>query len=138
MAKKIIVVGLSRLGAGIADSLSAKGEEVIAYDINEEAFKKLSDSFSGYQIIGDATDFELLEKNNIRSAKQVVVTTDNDNTNIFVAHVCYYLYGIKNVIIRLNDIEKKVLIEGTSIKALFPYDLSVERYKEISLKQEAN
>lgn len=129
---KILVIGLSRFGAAIAERLSSKGENVIVIDKEESSFKKLSDSFSGYQIVGDATQLELLEKNGIKEIKQVIITTNFDNVNIFLAHVCYYHYHVDEVLIRLMDTDKKVLIEGTTIKAVYPFELSLEKFTEIT------
>lgn len=132
MAKtKIFVIGLSRFGAAVAEKLSLNGENVIVFDKKESAFKKLSDSFSGYQIIGDATQLELLEKNGIKEAKRVIIATEYDNVNVFLAHLCYYHYQIKDVYIRMLDTDKKILIDGTTIKAIYPFELSLNRFLEL-------
>lgn len=134
MAKtKIFVIGLSRFGAAVAEKLSSKGKNVIVIDKKESSFKKLSDSFSGYQIVGDATQLELLEKNGIREAKQVIITTEVDNVNIFLAHLCYYHYHVNDVYIRMLDTDKKILIEGTTIKAIYPFELSLNQF--VSLEE---
>jgi trk system potassium uptake protein len=53
---KFIVIGSGRLGANIATKMSELGEDVIIIDATDDSFRKLQDSFSGYQVVGDATD----------------------------------------------------------------------------------
>ncbi len=125
---KFLVIGSGRLGANIATQMSDQGEDVIILDIRHESFRKLNDSFSGYEMTGDATDMSVLESAYINFTKTVVITTDNDNTNIFLAHVCYYIYNVPRIYVRLNDTEKGRLLEGTYIKAIYPFTLSFNEF----------
>jgi len=83
---KFIVIGSGRLGSNIATSMSELGEDVIIIDAQDDSFRKLQESFSGYQVVGDATDLTILENSYIKHAKTVVITTDSDNVNIYLAH----------------------------------------------------
>lgn len=125
---KFIVIGSGRLGANIATRMSDRGEDVIILDIKHESFRKLNESFSGYEMTGDATDMSVLEEAYINYAKTVVITTDNDNTNIFLAHVCYYIYNVPQIYVRLNDNDKGRLLQGTYIKAIYPFTLSYNEF----------
>jgi trk system potassium uptake protein TrkA len=125
---KFIVIGSGRLGANIATRMSDRGEDVIILDIRHESFRKLNESFSGYEMTGDATDMSVLEEAYINYANTVVITTDNDNTNIFLAHVCYYIYNVPQIYVRLNDNDKGRLLEGTYIKAIYPFNLSYNEF----------
>ena len=115
---KFIVIGSGRLGANIATKMSETGEDVIIIDSTEDAFRKLQETFSGYQIVGDATDLAVLENAYIKHAKAVVITTDSDNTNIYLSHICYYVYNVPKIYVRLSDTDKGKLLEGTYIKAI--------------------
>jgi len=128
----VIVIGSGRLGANIATSMSEKGENVIIIDADHDSFRKLNDSFSGYQIVGDATDTAILENASIKETKMVVITTDNDNTNIFIAHLCFYLYDVPMIIVRLTDNDKGVLLENTTIKPIYPFKLSIKAFIELT------
>ena len=86
---KFIVIGSGRLGSNIATSMSEFGEDVIIIDAQDDSFRKLQESFSGYQVVGDATDLTILENSYIKQAKTVVITTDSDNVNIYLAHICF-------------------------------------------------
>jgi trk system potassium uptake protein TrkA len=134
---KFLVIGSGRLGANIATYMSDHGEDVIILDIRHESFRKLNDSFSGYEMIGDATDMSILESAYIDHTKTVVITTDNDNTNIFLAHVCYFIYNVPKIYVRLNDNEKGRLLEGTYIKVIYPFTLSFNEFTTLYFEGES-
>jgi len=133
---KFIVIGSGRLGGNIATKMSEAGEDVIVIDATEDSFRKLQESFSGYQVVGDATDMTVLENAYIKQAKTVVLTTDSDNVNIFLAHVCYYIYNVPNIFVRLEDTDKGKLLEGTAIQAIYPFKLSFNEFIELSKEEE--
>lgn len=126
--EKAIVIGAGRLGSYIASELSLKGREVIVIDKDGDAFRKLSDQYSGYRYIGDAVDSEVLEQAGIKDADTLIATTNNDNTNIFVAHIASMIYFVEKVYLRLGDVEKKILIENTNIHAIYPFKLSMDEF----------
>lgn len=125
MKNKILVIGAGRLGSQFAKKLSNDGENVLVLDKDSEAFGKLED-FSGFSLTGDATDLHTLESCDVENCKMVIITTDSDNVNIFIAHVCYHIYGVENVFIRLYDSDKWKLLENTTIQAIYPFVLSME------------
>jgi len=125
---KIIVIGSGRLGSSIALMLHKQGSDVVLIDKNKKSFNKLLNSFGGYEIIGDATELGLLEDAGIMQAKEVVVCTGNDNLNLYLSHICFYIYDVPHIYIRQEDTDKDVLIENTTIKAIYPFKLSVDDY----------
>lgn len=133
---KFIVLGSGRLGANIATKMSEIGEDVIIIDAIEDSFRKLQETFSGYQVVGDATDLAVLENSYIKHAKTVVITTDSDNTNIYLAHICYYVYNVPKIFVRLADTEKGRLLEGTYIKAIYPFTLSLNEFVTLNTEED--
>ena len=82
MRNKNIIIGCGRLGASIANYEASLGGDVIVIDSNGESFDRLDELFSGYTIVADATDVDELEEVGIANAKQVVITTGDDNVNL--------------------------------------------------------
>ena len=121
-----IIVGCGRLGANLANSLSEKGESVLIVDINKEAFKKLSPSFSGISLIGDATYLNVLHEAEIEKSSAVVTVTNYDNTNILVALIAKELFGIEHVIARLYDPERECVYREFNIDTISPAILSMK------------
>jgi len=128
---KILVIGLGRFGSGIAVRLSLSGEDVIAIDKDDDSFRKLADTYSGYQLVGDVLDVDILENAGIRQAKTVIATTDDDNVNIMVAEIASRIYGVQEVFLRLVDQDKAVLIESQNVHPIFPYLLSMAEFDRI-------
>jgi trk system potassium uptake protein TrkA len=134
---KFIVIGSGRLGSNIATSMSELGEDVIIIDAIDDSFRKLQESFSGYQVVGDATDLTILENSYIKQAKTVVITTDSDNVNIYLAHICFYVYNVPKIFVRLSDTDKGKLLDGTMIKAIYPFNLSYSEFMDLNDEEAA-
>ena len=76
---KTIVIGVGRLGSGIANRAAAKGQDVIVVDPNPKAFYGLDDTFSGFKVNADSTDMFALEEHcDIKTAGQVVIVTGDE------------------------------------------------------------
>lgn len=126
---KVLIVGSGRLGASIAGKLSAKGLDVVIVDKDATSFRKLDEEFGGYDIVGDATDLFILENEVlIHEVNEVIITTDSDNVNLFIAHICFYVYDVPHIYVRLNDNDKGILLNNTTIKPIYPFSLSFEDY----------
>ena len=119
--QKVLVAGCGRFGACLAAALSEAGYDILVIDKQKSAFRRLSDSFQGFEIEGDAADVNI-----------VLVATDNDNTNCMIAQIAATIYHIEQVYIRLNDPDKEKLLEQTSIRAIYPARLSVQEFEQIS------
>jgi len=119
-----IIVGCGRLGSAIANELSNNGASVIVIDRKQDAFKRLSSSFGGITKVGNGCDVEVLKENRIEEATNLIAVTDFDNNNILTGLLAANLFNVKNVIIRVDDSEKNVILEGYNIKTINPYDLS--------------
>ena len=130
MNVNVIVIGIGKLGAGIAKELSSKGESVLAIDRSKEAMERL-EGYMGFEQIGDALDLSFLEANGIKTAKSVIIVTENDSTNLFLADICFRIYGIPRIFIRLNDARKEKLCEGTNVQCICPFFLSMERFDRL-------
>lgn len=127
---KIIIIGASKLGASLASDLAEKGFEVLVIDKSNKSFNKLLDSYQGDMVEADATNLKLLKEAGIENAYKLFILTEDDNVNIFLAHACFYIYKIKDIVIRLNDNAKAVLLENTPIKAIYPFLLSKDELEK--------
>lgn len=126
-----IIAGCGRLGASFANTLSDQEENVLVIDRNKDSFRKLSPSFGGFTLIGDATDFDVLQEAQIDKATVVIAVTDNDNTNIMVAQMAKELFEKKWVIARLNDPDKECVCYNTGIDTICPVALSIKEIEKL-------
>ena len=115
-----IIVGCGSLGANLANTLSDCGSNVTIIDKISDAFNKLSPSYGGIVITGDATDLLILENADIKKASAIVCVTNNDNTNIMVALLAKEMYGVKQVITRLYNTERECVYHENGIVTICP------------------
>ena len=133
--RSVLVIGVSKLGAEIANYESLNGVDIAIVDINEGAFRKLDERFSGYKIIGNALDFSTLKKAHIEEASDVCIVTNDDATNIFLTYLVTHYYPNKKIILRLNDEKKiKILPKNQNILSICPSIYSFKEYLAESKK----
>jgi trk system potassium uptake protein TrkA len=124
MAKKtnlyIIVVGCGRLGSKIAGNLSNKGHSVVVVDKHEDSFKHLSQEFTGFSIVGNATEIESLKKAKIDKADMVLAFTNNDNINYMVSQVAKEVYNTPHVVARIYNPDNVPLFKQINVKVIIP------------------
>ena len=123
---KFVVIGCGRFGGQVATERSEEGMQVIVVDAHEDSFRKLHETFAGYTEVGDATQLEILKKAFIEEAEYVLISTNRDNDNILIAHICDQIFQVPKIYIRLMDSEKEKLIDNERIQAIYPYNLSLE------------
>ena len=128
MRNRTFIIGCGRLGASVANYASSQGEDVVILDAHKESFNKLDESFTGYSIVCDATEITALEDAGLKNAYEVVITTGNDNANLFLAHVCHDIFAIPNIYVRFDDPENGLLLQGRKIKPIYPFQLSRDRF----------
>ncbi|MFP4460982.1 MAG: potassium channel family protein [Thermotogota bacterium] len=128
MAKKnnlyIIVVGCGRLGSKIAGNLSNKGHSVVVIDKHEVSFEHLSPEFTGFTIVGNATEIEVLKKAKVDKADMVLAFTNNDNINYMVSQVAKEVYHTPHVIARIYNPDIVELFKQINVKVIIPMILA--------------
>lgn len=122
----IIIIGCGRLGANLANTLSDNEKSVLIIDRDKGSFRKLSPSFSGIILTGDATEIALLQEAEIEKATAVVAVTNNDNTNIMVAQMAKELFHIDQVVARLYDPERRCVYQEFDIETISPSILATK------------
>lgn len=132
-----VIVGCGRLGAHIANLISEDGEGVVIIDKSREAFRKLSPSFNGIIVTGDATDLAVLEEAAPGKAAALVAVTGRDNTNIMVAQMAKKLYNVPRVIVRLYEPDLECVYTELGIETISPLLLSTKEIENLLSPQGA-
>lgn len=136
-----IIIGSGRLGTGLANTLSERGDNVLIIDNNKDAFRKLPPSYGGLTLIGDATDIDVLHEAQIENATAIVCVTNNDNTNIMISQMAKMLFKVEHVIARLYDPERECVYREFDISTICPAVLSaneIQRSLGFSKKEDAS
>lgn len=131
MNHRIVIIGCGRLGASLADYLYEQGKEVIVVDAEDTSFRKLSSSYGGLTLVGDATQLETFEKLEPDEDTVLIVVTDSDNANIMISQVAREMYHIKTIICRLYDPQRECVYDEFHIDTICPTYLSVHRIEDI-------
>ena len=127
LRNKTLIIGCGRLGASLAGKIAKEGKNVIVVDKFKSSFESLEDSFSGYQIVGDVLDLNTLENAYITSAQEIIITTGNDNVNIYLALLAREVFDVPSIFVRLDNPEMVCLLEDKDIEVILPFQLSYDK-----------
>lgn len=122
----IIIVGCGRLGSHLAIFFSRQQKGVVIIDRNEAAFGRLNEDFSGFTIVADATELDILLEAKIDKADIVITTTNDDNTNIMIAQIAKKIYLVPKVIARLFEPARQGVYDELDIETICPVTLSAD------------
>lgn len=128
---KVIIVGIGRMGTGLALNLLKKGHQVTVIDSNPEAFEGLGDDFNGTKIIGFGFDRDILNKAKIDKVDAVVSCTESDEINAVVARIARNIYRVPHVIARLYDVRKADIYRRLGIRTISTTAWGIERAAEL-------
>lgn len=97
----VIVIGAGKVGHAAARSLKAKGLRVHVIDRSEAALAPIARDV-GQVFPGDAADRELLDQAGILAARSLLLTTNNDAMNIYLAVFCRRLNRELRIVSRIT------------------------------------
>lgn len=121
-----VVIGCGTFGSFLANELSRKGHSVVILDSDARAFDRLLPEFSGFRLVGDASDVHLLERARIADADLVVAATREDMLNYFIALVAQNVYGKKAVLARIAHPQRAAIMELEGIYTVDPVAYAAE------------
>lgn len=124
----VVIVGCGRLGSLLANRLSHLGSSVVVIDRDEVAFDELSSGFSGFRVIGDAAELEVLRQAKIDKADCLLAATPHDNLNLMVAQAARTVFGVPKVLARLFDPSREALYRQFGIETICPTELSADAF----------
>lgn len=81
---RVIVIGAGRVGQSVAEALRTQGIDYRIIELEKEALNELGEK--GVQ--GDAAHFEVLQRAGIIEAESVVITSHNDDMDIYLTIFC--------------------------------------------------
>ncbi len=118
----VLVVGFGRVGQAVARELSDQGETVLVLDNNEARADDVA--ALGVEVaVGDGTNEAALVESGIERAKALVVSAQDDPTNLVVVLTARTLVPDLRIISRVGypQWRKRILSAGADV-ALSPYD----------------
>jgi trk system potassium uptake protein TrkA len=112
---KIVIVGCGRTGAFLAELADQGGDSVAIVDVERQAFTRLPRDFKGNAVLGDGTDMDILRQAGIDQADAFVSLTQGDNRNLMAAQVAKKIFGVPQVIAKVNDPIRAATYRGEGI-----------------------
>lgn len=98
--KRFVCVGLGNFGLTVAKALAEKGHDVIAVDTNGEIIDRLAPHVS-QAVVGDATDFETLQRIGAGEADAAIVSTGDDISSSILATMALHDLKIKDIFVKV-------------------------------------
>ncbi len=97
----VLIIGAGKVGQAAARALTRQGSLVHAIDRTEAALEPMRDD--GVTIfVGDAADRRLLDRAGIHKASSVMLTTNDDAMNIYLAVYCRRLNPALRIVSRIT------------------------------------
>lgn len=124
----IVIVGCGRLGSHLASQLSRAGHSVVVIDADEDTFNELSPAFSGFRVVGDATQMAVLKEAKLKQADVFFATTHADNVNLMVAQVARKLFNVPHVLARVFDPRREQVYDQLGIETICPTSVAAEMF----------
>ncbi|HEX5052326.1 MAG TPA: TrkA family potassium uptake protein [Planctomycetota bacterium] len=128
----VLIVGCGRLGSHLANLLSAQAHRVVVIDRNEAAFARLSaESFSGFRVVGDASEPAVLRKAGIEKSDLLITATHEDNLNLMVALVAKRVFAVPHVMARVYDPARERLYHDLGVETVCPTLVAAEHFFDL-------
>ncbi|MBA3888167.1 MAG: NAD-binding protein [Acidobacteria bacterium] len=100
-APPVLLIGAGKVGQAAARALKRKGLPVHAIDRNEKALRPLAGEVDAV-FAGDAADRSLIERAGLARAQSVLLTTNDDAMNIYLAVYCRRLKPDVRIVSRVT------------------------------------
>ncbi len=128
---RVIIVGCGRVGANLANALSAERHQVVVIDSSPASFGRLSREFTGRMLTGIGFDRDVLMQADIEEADALAATTDSDNVNIVVAVTAKETFKVPRVVARIYDPEAAEIYRREGIPTVTPTLLAAATMKSM-------
>ncbi len=99
---KVIICGAGQVGSGIAERLSAEGNDVSIVDASQELVQRANDMLEVRAIHGNAAHPDTLEQAGAGEADMLIAVTFYDEVNMVACQVAHTLFDIPTKIARVR------------------------------------
>jgi trk system potassium uptake protein TrkA len=100
----------------------------VVIDKNDSTFEDLSSEFSGFRVLGDATQVAILREVKLKNADVFFATTHEDNVNLMVAQVAKKIFDVPHVLARVFDPRREKIFDQLGIETICPTSVAAEMF----------
>ena len=123
---RVMIIGCGRVGSLLANRLDEAGHQVIVLDRNQQAFRRLSEKFSGERIVGTGLVEEFLRPTLQEKTDLLFVMTDKDNINLMIGQAVRKKFQVGRVITEVHDSVLAGLYKELGLETVCPTDLMIK------------
>lgn len=114
---KYAVIGLGQFGTAIARTLTERGSQVLAIDIDPKKTEYIKDQVA-YAVNIDCTNLRSLEDQNISEMEAVVVAIGKNFEALLLTCVFLLEMNVKRIIARANGAQQRTILEKMGVKEI--------------------
>jgi trk system potassium uptake protein TrkA len=123
---RVMIIGCGRIGSVLANSLDDAGHQVLILDKNQQAFRRLSEKFSGERRVGNGLVEEYLLPTLKEKTDLVFTMTDKDNVNLMIAQRVKRHFKLERVVAVVHDSIMAGLYKELGVETVCPTDLVIK------------
>jgi trk system potassium uptake protein TrkA len=123
---RVMIIGCGRVGSVLANQLNEAGHEVVVLDRNQQAFRRLSEKFSGERIVGNGLVEEFVRPTLQEKTDLLFVITDKDNINLMIAQRVKQIFQVQRVVAVVHDSILAGLYKELGVETVCPTDLVIK------------
>ena len=131
---RVIIIGCGRVGSILANRLDEDGHQVLILDKNQQAFRRLSDKFSGERMIGNGLIEEYVRPVLQEKTDILFVMTDKDNINLMISQWVKNKFKVNRVITEVHDSILAGLYKELGLETVCPTDLVLKELLKVTLE----
>jgi trk system potassium uptake protein TrkA len=122
----MMIIGCGRVGSLLANRLDEAGHQVLVLDRNQQAFRRLSEKFSGERRVGNGLVDEYLRPALQEKTDILYVLTDKDNVNLMISQGAKKRFQVDRVIALVHDSILAGIYKELGLETICPTDLVLE------------
>jgi trk system potassium uptake protein TrkA len=123
---KVMIIGCGRVGSVLANRLDEEGHQVVVLDRHQQAFRRLSEKFSGNRIVGNGLVEEFVRPTLQEKTDLLFAITDKDNVNLLIAQKVKRNFQLGRVVAVVHDSILAGLYKELGVETVCPTDLVIK------------
>ena len=123
---RVLIIGCGRVGSVLANRLDEEGHQVVVLDRNQQAFRRLSEKFSGERRVGNGLVEEYVRPALKEKTDILFVMTDKDNINLMIDQWVKNKFQVDRVITVVHDSILAGLYKELGLETICPTDLVIK------------
>jgi trk system potassium uptake protein TrkA len=128
---RVMIIGCGRIGSVLANRLDEEGHQVVVLDRDQQAFRRLSEKFSGGRIVGNGLIEEFVRPTLKEKTDLLFVSTDKDNVNLMISQRVKKNVQVGRVITVVHDSVIAGLYKELGLETVCSTDLVLKEVLQV-------